>query len=188
MEHGARLSTSRVLALGFIFLGVTVVLSLSVNVIQGINNYRLQNEQRTVTTPMLYSTPFAVSQNYGDASWLQQMALSFVALRLNVSPETVDASHATLLEFIRPSAQNQLKVVLAEEANRIKADNVNSAFYKTSIRVWPEAGRVEIRGELRTWIGDSKPFPELKHYVLNVRRQDGVSWLEKFGEIKDEKS
>ncbi len=87
MEHGARLSTSRVMAIAFIFMSVLIVLSLSVNVIQGVNNYRLQNEQRTAVTPMAFNAPFAVSQNSADASYLQQMALSFIALRLNVSSE-----------------------------------------------------------------------------------------------------
>ncbi|SQK25849.1 conjugal transfer protein TraW [Escherichia coli] len=82
MEHGARLSTSRVMAIAFIFMSVLIVLSLSVNVIQGVNNYRLQNEQRTAVTPMAFNAPFAVSQNSADASYLQQMALSFIALRL----------------------------------------------------------------------------------------------------------
>ncbi|WP_289626597.1 TraE/TraK family type IV conjugative transfer system protein, partial [Escherichia coli] len=48
--------------------------------IQGVNNYRLQNEQRTAVTPMGFNVPFAVSQNSADASYLQQMALSFIAL------------------------------------------------------------------------------------------------------------
>ncbi len=93
-----------------------------------MNNYRLQNEQRTAVTPMGFNVPFAVSQNSADASYLQQMALSFIALRLNVSPEIVDASHQALLQYIRPGAQNQMKVILAEEAKLIKKDNVNSAF------------------------------------------------------------
>ncbi|HAW6103870.1 TPA: type-F conjugative transfer system pilin acetylase TraX, partial [Escherichia coli] len=75
-------------------------------------------------TPMAFNAPFAVSQNSADASYLQQMALSFIALRLNVSSETVDASHQALLQYIRPGAQNQMKVILAEEAKRIKNDNV----------------------------------------------------------------
>lgn len=141
MEHGARLSTSRVLAISFIFMALLIVLSLAVNVIQGINNYRLQNEQRTAVTPMGFNASFAVSQNSADASYLQQMALSFIALRLNVSSETVDASHQALLQYIRPGAQNQMKVILAEEARRIKADNVNSAFFPDQCQglatVWP---------------------------------------------------
>ncbi|EHI7400402.1 type IV conjugative transfer system protein TraE, partial [Escherichia coli] len=55
MEHGARLSTSRVMAIAFIFMSVLIVLSLSVNLIQGVNNYRLQNEQRTAVTPMAFN-------------------------------------------------------------------------------------------------------------------------------------
>ncbi|MER2572155.1 type IV conjugative transfer system protein TraE, partial [Escherichia coli] len=129
------------MAIAFIFMSVLIVLSLSVNVIQGVNNYRLQNEQRTAVTPMGFNVPFAVSQNSADASYLQQMALSFIALRLNVSPEIVDASHQALLQYIRPGAQNQMKVILAEEAKLIKKDNVNSAFFQTSVRVWPQYGR-----------------------------------------------
>ncbi|EOO3640620.1 type IV conjugative transfer system protein TraE, partial [Escherichia coli] len=155
MEHGARLSTSRVLAIAFIFMSLLIVLSLTVNVIQGVNNYRLQNEQRTAVTPMGFNMPFAVSQNSADASFLQQMALAFIALRLNVSPEIVDASHQALLQYIRPGAQNKMKVILAEEAKLIKKDNVNSAFFQTSVRVWPQYGRVEIRGIRKTWIGNS---------------------------------
>ncbi|EHP5545141.1 type IV conjugative transfer system protein TraE [Salmonella enterica] len=187
MEHGARLSTSRVLAIAFIFMSLLIILSLTVNVIQGINNYRLQNEQRTVVIPMGFSAPFAVSQNSADASYLQQMALAFIAMRLNVSSETVDGSHQALLQYIRPGAQNEMKVILADEARRIKADNVNSAFLQTSVRVWPQYGRVEIRGILKTWIGDSKPFTDIKHYVLILKRENGLTWLDNFGEIDDAK-
>ena len=179
MEHGARLSTSRVMAIAFIFMSVLIVLSLSVNLIQGVNNYRLQNEQRTAVTPMGFNVPFAVSQNSADASYLQQMALSFIALRLNVSPEIVDASHQALLQYIRPGAQNQMKVILAEESKLIKKDNVNSAFF--------QYGRVEIRGIRKTWIGNSEPFTDIKHYILILKRENGVTWLDNFGETDDEK-
>nr|QUN01844.1 IncF plasmid conjugative transfer pilus assembly protein TraE [Escherichia coli] len=50
-----------------------------------------------------------MSQNSADAFYLQQMALSFIALRLNVSSET--ASHQALSQYIRPGAQNQMKVI-----------------------------------------------------------------------------
>ncbi len=186
MDHGARLSTQRVIAIGFLSLGTLLLLSLSTNVIQGINNYRLQNEQKVAVTPMLYNAPFAVSQNQADASYLQQMALSFIALRVNVTPETVDASHEQLLMYVRPASQNALKIKLAEDATRIKDNNVNSSFYMTSVKVYPGSSRVDVRGQLKTWIGDSKPYPELKQYVLQFERQDGVSWLVHFGEISDE--
>ncbi|EFL9197353.1 TraY domain-containing protein [Escherichia coli] len=99
----------------------------------------------------------------------------------------VQIRHQALLQYIRPGAQNQMKVILAEEAKRIKNDNVNSAFFQTSVRVWPQYGRVEIRGVLKTWIGDSKPFTDIKHYILILKRENGVTWLDNFGETDDEK-
>ena len=136
MEHGARLSTQRVIAIGFIAMGVVILGSITTNVIQAVNNYRLQNEQKSIVTPMLFNAPFAVSQNQADASYLQQMALSLIALRLNVTPETVDASHEQLLSYVKPAAQNELKIRLAEDAKRIKDNNVNSSFYMTSVKVY----------------------------------------------------
>lgn len=81
MEHGARQNTTRVIAVGFISLGTLLTLSLATNIIQGINNYRLQTEQKVAVTPMLFRAPFAVSQNQADASYIEQLGLSFVALR-----------------------------------------------------------------------------------------------------------
>ncbi|MEN5733055.1 TraE/TraK family type IV conjugative transfer system protein, partial [Klebsiella pneumoniae] len=46
----------------------------------------------------------------------EQLGLSFVALRLNVTPETVDAQHQQLLRYVLPASQNSLKVQLAEDA------------------------------------------------------------------------
>ncbi|EHW1295693.1 hypothetical protein K1M06_004655, partial [Escherichia coli] len=48
------------------------------------------------------------------------------------------------------------------------------AFFQTSVRVWPQYGRVEICGVLKTWIGDSKPFTDIKHYILILKRENGV--------------
>ena len=56
----------------------------------------------------------------------------------------------------------------------------------TSVKVYPASSRVDVRGQLKTWIGDSKPYPELKQYVLKFGREDGISWLSHFGEITDE--
>ncbi len=108
------------------------------------------------------------------------MALSLIALRLNVTLETVDASHE-LLSYVKPAAQNELKIRLAEDAKRIKDNNVNSSFYMTSVKVYP-AARVDVRPNP---IGDSKPYPELKQYVL-VRARGRHQLAQSLREITDE--
>ena len=61
-------------------------------------------------------------------------------------------------------------------------------FRNPMMRAWPAENRVDIRGELKTWIGDSKPYSEIKSYVIQFSRVDGVSWLARFGEINNEKN
>ena len=98
----------------------------------------------------------------------------------------MDAQHEQLLKYVYPASQNNLKIQLAEDAKRIKDNNVNSSFYWTFVRAYPVENRVEIRGELKTWIGDSRPYSEIKHYVIQFNRLDGISWLTRFGEVTDE--
>ncbi|WP_269936322.1 type IV conjugative transfer system protein TraE [Serratia liquefaciens] len=187
MKHSARLNSNRIIALSFILLVVLLFLSVTANVILSVTNYKLQGDRQVVAVPMLFKAPFAVSENSMDAGYLEQMALSFVALRLNVTPETVDSSHQFLLAMVKPASQKSLKLALVKEANQIKKNDVNAAFFKTGIRVYPAEGRVDIRGELKTWFGDGKPDSVLKHYSLYIDRSEGVTWLAKFVEVSDEK-
>ncbi|HFU1934033.1 TPA: type IV conjugative transfer system lipoprotein TraV [Escherichia coli] len=73
MEHGARLSTSRVMAIAFIFMSVLIVLSLSVNVIQGVNTCMTMEqanekakklEQSSEAKPVAASLPRLAEGNF----------------------------------------------------------------------------------------------------------------------------
>jgi conjugal transfer pilus assembly protein TraE len=187
MELTARHSSNRIIALLVITLSVLLVLSLSATLILAVHNRQLAREQKTVVTPMAFSAPFAVSENQASASYLQMMALSFLGLRLNVSPETIDAQHQFLLSFVRPGAQPAFKVRLAEEAGRIKQNEVQSAFYQTQIKVWPAESLVTVQGVLKTWIGDGKPHSEVKSWHLKMSHEQGVTALLNFVEVSDAK-
>lgn len=187
MKHAARLNSNKIIALSLMLLGAFLFLSVAANVILAITHYRLQGDRQVVVVPMLFKAPFALSENSMDASYLEQMALSFVALRLNVTPETVAASHQFLLSMVKPAAQKSLKLALAKEARQIKKNDVNAAFFKTGVKVYPAQGRVDIRGELKTWFGDAKPDVALKYYSLYLDHSDGVTWLARFVEVSDEK-
>jgi conjugal transfer pilus assembly protein TraE len=69
---------------------------------------------------MLFSAPFAVSQNQADASYIEQLGLSFIALRLNVTPETVDAQHAQLLRYVFPGRRTNSRFSWLKMRNELK--------------------------------------------------------------------
>lgn len=185
MEYSAQNSTNKVIAVGFLLMLLLLALSLTGTIVLALQNRSLAHDQRTVVTPMGYNAPFAVTQNTASVGYFEMMAASFLSLRLNVSPETVDAQHQFLLSFFKPGAQPAIKIKLAEEAGRIKGNEVNSAFYQSGIKVYPQEHIVDVRGMLKTWIGNGKPFSELKHYVLEMDYQDGMVRIAQFKEVDD---
>lgn len=186
MELNARQSSNKILAMLFVGLLLLLVLSLATSLWLAIDNRALRSTRSTIVTPMGYDAPFAIAEQRASPAYLQMMALSLLALRLNVSPETVDAQHQFLLGFVRPGAQPDFKVTLAGEAKRIKQNEVNSAFYHSQVNVVPGSRVVDIRGLLKTWIGNGKPSAELKHYRLSLNYADGVTSIERFLEVDDD--
>lgn len=187
MELTARDSTNKVVAI--VVLGLLVLLTLSIvaNSILALQNRYLSTTRETIVTPMAYDAPFVISEANSSPAYMQMMALSFMALRLNISPETVDTQHQFLLGYVKPGAQPDFKVTLAQEAQRIKQNEVNSAFYQTQFQVFPADNRIDIRGVLKTWIGNGQPKTDLKHYSLVLTYKNGVTSIVKFLEVNDDK-
>ena len=187
MELTARDSTNKVVAI--VVLGLLVLLTLSIvaNSILALQNRYLSSTRETIVTPMAYDAPFVISEANSSPAYMPMMALSFMALRLNISPETVDTQHQFLLGYVKPGAQPDFKVTLAQEAQRIKQNEVNSAFYQTQFQVFPADNRIDIRGVLKTWIGNGQPKTDLKHYSLVLTYKNGVTSIVKFLEVNDDK-
>lgn len=186
MELTARDSTNKTVAIIIVLLSFFVLLSLTSNILLVFQNKYLSSHRETVVTPMAYNAPFVISEANSSASHMQMMALSFIALRLNVSPETVDAQHQFLLGYVKSSVQPDFRIILAQEAQRIKNNVVSSAFYQTQLQIFPDQNRIDIRGVLKTWIGNADPQVDIKQYSLQLSYTNGVTSIEKFVEIVDE--
>jgi len=187
MELSARNSSNKVIAWTMAALFMLLIFTLVSVILLVLQNRYLAGHQKITITPMAFNAPFWTSESETSPGYMQMMALSFLALRLNVSPETVEAQHEFLLSFAKPGAQPEFKVTLSAEARRIKQSEVSSAFYHTQIKVYPVEGVVDIRGMLNTWIGNGKPSSELKHYQLKLHYASGVTSINAFMEVDDAK-
>ncbi|WP_339056751.1 type IV conjugative transfer system protein TraE [Candidatus Regiella endosymbiont of Tuberolachnus salignus] len=187
MELTARHSSNKIIAVTLLVIFLMLILSLISTILLAVDNHSLRRHQEKIVIPMAFNVPFAISEALASPAYLQMMALSFISLRLNVSPETVDAQHQFLLSFAKPGAQSDFKITLAEESRRIRQNEVSSAFYQTRIRVFPAESIVEIHGVLKTWIGNGKPTSEQKNYNLKLDYADGMTRIVAFLEKTDAK-
>ncbi|WCB52523.1 TraE/TraK family type IV conjugative transfer system protein (plasmid) [Aeromonas salmonicida subsp. salmonicida] len=144
-------------AIVIVALLLLLTLSLISTIFLVVQNRYLSTHREKIVTPMAYNAPFVISEANSSASHMQMMALSFMALRLNVSPATVDAQHDFLLGYVKSSAQPDFKLVLAKDAQQIKRNEVNSAFYQTRLLVFPAQNRIDVRGCLKPGLVMANP-------------------------------
>ncbi len=187
MEFTARQSSSRVIAIMMAVMLLLLILSLTTTLVLAWHNRQLVREQKTIVTPMAFTAPFSLSTQSAGAAWLEMMALSFLSLRLNVSPATVEAQHQLLLSFVNPAVHADFRVLLAEEAERIRQLEVSSAFHQRSVQVIPAENRVLIRGVLKTWIGSAAADSEEKRWSLKMDYDAGQARIVHFMEVTDAK-
>ena len=106
------------------------------------------------------------------------------SLRLNVSPETVDAQYAQLAGFMSAEARAEVAVILAEEAASLKGQRISQVFYGE--KTWVSAKKlvVEIRGQLKRYVSSTLVETLAKKYELKFRLAQGQLYLTQFKEVK----
>lgn len=187
MKLSAAKSANRFISLVFITLVFLLITSLAGNMLAWMRIDTLINTRQETYIPMFFDTPFTLSRTHADANYLEQTAQSLIFLRYNVSPETVRASHKAVLRFVDKDSRTEMQEALADEARIITDNNVTSAFYISSLDVYPDQGIADITGTLQTWIGNRKSLPEEKRLRLELKYDRGLTTIRDFKEIIDEK-
>lgn len=131
MEYSAKQRQSKVVA--FLYIGLLVLLGTSMigTIILALDNRALRLEQPRHLVPMLLDKPFSISSTGADSNYLQMLGMSFILLRLNVSPETIEGQHKMLLSYVAEEARPGLAAVLLTKQERFSATKLLQRSFRT---------------------------------------------------------
>lgn len=147
---------------------------------------QLLNNKQTIIAPMVNSEKeYSFYGDRGDARYLRSMALSFLALRLDVSSQNVEQSHELLLSYASDDLRPKLLDVLSREKKSLTIDNGASAFYVKDMKVNPNNGLVDVVGNLEFYYGIKKISPIKKHYQIRIDMRNSQLKLTSFVEIHE---
>ncbi|AGO57695.1 TraE/TraK family type IV conjugative transfer system protein [Serratia plymuthica] len=183
MRLSIKNNSDKMTAIFIVCLAVLLVLSLVANSIIGRMAWYFYTTQRTITTPMFYNQPFKTSLVGTDWTFMNMSAMSFVTLRLNVTPETIDGQHKALLGYVDSDLRPALKKLFDVEAQRIKELNISSAFYMEDIHAVPETGDILIRGKLKSNTPTGPLDDALKKYRIRMSYYNGSVQIVNFTEL-----
>lgn len=165
-----RLQSTKVLLAGLllsnVFLAMTVVF--------------LNLSKRVEVTPFGGQKAYANSMLAVDGEYLKLMSENFIFLRLNTTPETVDAEHRQLLSMISADTYPLFVKKLEEEARLIHQQKISSHFDILHIQVDAPKRQCLIQGILHRSVGLRDLPVEKTSFVLQFQYRLGQLKLQKF--------
>jgi len=160
-------------------------LLLGLNFLMIILCISISHRNMTTLVPMNLNAPMTVSNNAISSQYLNESALSFINLRLNFDPDSIESDHSIILRAASPDSFNDLKKTLDEETKLVKTQSISSSFYVNDISINRKMLSVLISGTLLRSVADKPLKPIKTQFQIDFENQNGLLLIKQFFEVKN---
>jgi conjugal transfer pilus assembly protein TraE len=140
--------------------------------------------EKTIINPPELKQSYWVEGNTFSPAYLEEMALYFSHLLLDVSAANVLYQGDVLLRYVASNEYGHFKAKLLEEQKRLKAENVSLNFNPVDCVVVPGQMTVDVNGDLHTFVSDKKISQHRETYRVVFTGKAGRLFLKSFQLIK----
>ena len=148
--------------------------------------YRAIGHKSVVLMPPVLSQQMTISDVMPDASYLQQMGLFLLSLRLNITPSNIDNHFKSFLTHVHPSIYGDISVGLDEEKKAVQAGRITSAWYPHYQAINPEDLSVKITGRLDKYVGNRLISSKEQTYILVFNYRRGSLSIKDYYRLKEQ--
>lgn len=157
---------------------------LSLNLLQAF--VTVFREERIVVVPPDTKREFWLTQNRVSASYLEEMALFFAPLMLEVSPESAAYKRDIILRYTVSESYGALKAKLLEDEKRLQKEHVTTSFQLSAVKVRSREMQVEVTGDLSRFIGERRISQSRDTYRFTFVYRMGRLLIQSFQLIKSD--
>lgn len=168
-----------------ILAGACTVL-LGINTVQGLCLFF--RHDRVIITPPQLTQGFWVEGNQFSPQYLEEMALHYAHFLLDVTEKNILYQGDILLRYVTPDAYGTFKARLLEDEKRLKKNNLSTRFSPSDVAISPDQLRVDITGELMSYVGDKKISQVRETYQFMFQNQSGRLLIAAFTLLKSDKN
>ena len=143
--------------------------------------------EKTVISPPELKQSYWIEGNRFSPSYLEEMALYFTHLILDVTESNVIPQGEILLRYISPSAYGNFKAKILQDEKRLKKEQLSLHFSPNDIHLFPNTLTAEIGGDLISYVGSKKVASNRETYRIVFKQRLGRLFLESFQMVKSEK-
>lgn len=167
-----------------LLLGVGLGL-FGLNLIQSLS--ALLRDERIVVVPPEVKQSFWVQRNAVSAAYLEEMALFYADLILEMSPASAAYKREVILRNTAPSHYGALRTKLLEDEKRLKKEALTTSFEPLGVKVNPKALTVEVTGDVLQFVGEKKIAQSRDTYAFGFVYRQGRLLINSFKKVRSEK-
>ena len=140
----------------------------------------LNQNDHVIIVPPETKKEFWIERNRVSAGYLEEMTIFMSHLLLTVSPSSSAFQRDVILRYATPVAYSTLKTQLIEDETRLKKDNIATTFRPHEVSVDPLNLKVELTGDLLTYVGERRISQVRETYLFTFKLQRGALQLASF--------
>jgi conjugal transfer pilus assembly protein TraE len=144
--------------------------------------------ERVIITPPQLSQGFWVEGNRFSPQYLEEMALHYAHFLLDVTEKNVLYQGEIILRYVVPESYGAFKAKLLEDEKQLKNNHLSTRFAPSDVVISPEQLKVEISGELMSYVGDKKISQVRETYGFQFQNQSGRLLIQTFSLVKSDKN
>lgn len=142
--------------------------------------------ERVVIVPPQLTQGFWVEGNRFSPQYLEEMALHYAHFLLDVTEKTVLYQGEIILRYVVPETYGNFKAKLLEDEKYLKANHLSTRFVPLNVSVFPNQLKVEVSGELMSYVGDKKISQAKETYRFQFQNRSGRLLIEAFTLVKSD--
>ncbi len=143
--------------------------------------------EKTIVSPPELKQSYWVEGNRFSPSYLEEMAVYFTHLLLDVTELNIIPQGEILLRYILPDSYGGFKSKILADEKRLKKEQLSLHFVPGDIELSPNTLTAEISGDLMSYVGSQKVSQIRESYRIVFTQRLGRLFLKSFEMIKSEK-
>lgn len=167
-----------------ILVGLSLVL-LGIALLQGL--FLFFKNDRIIISPPDAKQNYWVEGNRFSPSYIEEMALFFCHLMLDITESNIIPQGEVLLRHITPKEYGAFKIKLLEDEKRLKKEQLTIHFTPQEIQLSPDSLSVDVTGDLISYVSTKKVSQARETYRLIFEQKSNRLLLRSFKMIKSDK-
>jgi conjugal transfer pilus assembly protein TraE len=161
--------------------GLSLILLLIVLLQTGLLFFK---SHRTLILPPETKQSYWIEGNRFAPAYLEEMALYFTHLLLDITEANVLYQGEVLLRHVEPQAYGTFKQKLFTDEKRLKKDHLSLHFVPLECEVSPTSLSVLVTGDLIGYVGTKKISQHRETYQISFSQVKGRLFLKSFHVVK----